>query len=76
MRTFLLIDPRVWLVTGFEERALSLEVDVGAREWWFGSLSSKEGTLVLVLKELLPPTVHLPFLSLSNRVIPAGLNLN
>lgn len=28
----LLIDPCVWLVTGFEERALSLEVGVGAGE--------------------------------------------
>lgn len=73
VRTHLPMDPWVWLVAGFEEQALSLEVDVVAGEW-FGSLSSKERTLLLVLKELLPSPAHLPSLSLRNRVIPAGLN--
>lgn len=60
VRTHLLIDPCVWLVTGFEEKALSLKVDVGAGEWWFGSLSPKQGTLLLVLRELLPPQLTSP----------------
>lgn len=32
VKTRLHIDPCVWLITGFEEQALSLEVDVGAGE--------------------------------------------
>lgn len=73
--TCLPVDPRTLLVPGAGDPALSPEVGVGAREWWSGSLSPREGTSRFVLREFPPSTAHLPSLGPGNRVYPSRFAL-